>query len=195
MMVAGDLFEKSTQDPTFLTKIVTGDESRVFANDLETKEHLAEWHTSSSPRPKKSRLFKSKEKLMLIAFFDIDGVVPGQTVNGHFYVQVLQRLRNAVRRKRRDKWQVEWFLHHDNALSHTSLVVQQFLAEKSIPVITQPPYSPDLAPSDFWLFPTLKMGLKGTRLATMEDIKLNAMAKLWRIPKEAFHRCFQQWQD
>ena len=40
-----------------------------------------------------------------------------------------------------------------DAPSHTSLVVQQFLAEKSIPVITQPPHSPDLAPSDFWLFP------------------------------------------
>jgi len=89
---------------------------------------------------------------MLIAFFDIDGVVhhefvpSGQTVNVNFYVQVLQKLRDAVRRKRRDNWQGEWFLHHDNASSHTSLFVQQFLTEKSIPVITQPPYSPDLAP-------------------------------------------------
>jgi len=138
---------------------------------------------------------------MLIAFSDIDGVVhhefvpPGQTVNSHSYVQVLQRLRDAVRRKRRDKWQGEWFLHYDNAPSHTSLVVQQFLSEKSILVITQPPYSPDRAPSDFWLFPTLKMGLKGTRFAIMEDIKSNATAELRRIPKEAFHRCFQQWQD
>jgi len=49
MMVAGDLFEKSTQDPTFLTKIVTGDESWVFAYDPETKMQSAEWHTSSSP--------------------------------------------------------------------------------------------------------------------------------------------------
>jgi len=172
MMVTGDLFEKSTQDPTFLTKIVTGDESWVFAYDPETKMHSAEWHTSSSPRPKKSRLVKSKEKVMLTAFFD---------------VQVLQRLR--------DKWQGEWFLHHDNAPSSTSLVVLQLLAEKSIPVITQPPYSPDLAPSDFWLFPTLKMGLKGTRFATTEDIKSNATAELRRIPKETFHRCFQQRQD
>jgi hypothetical protein len=78
--------------------------------------------------------------------------------------------------------------------SHTSLVVQQFLAEKSIPVITQPPYSLDLAPSDFWLFPTLKMGLKGTRFATMED-KSNATAELRKIPKKALRRCFQQWQD
>ena len=138
---------------------------------------------------------------MLIAFFDIDGVVhhefvpPGQTVNSHSYVQVLQRLRDAVRRKRRDKWQGEGLLHHDNAPSHTLFVVQQFLAEKSIPVITQSSYSPDFAPSDFWLFPTLKMSLKGTRFATMEDIKSNVTAELRRIPKEAFHRCFQQWLD
>jgi len=88
MMVVGDLFEKSMQDPTFLTKIVTGDDSWVFAYDPEMKVHSAEWHTSSSPRPKKSRLVKSKEKVMLIAFFDIDGVVhhefipPGQNVYG-----------------------------------------------------------------------------------------------------------------
>ena len=79
---------------------------------------------------------------MLIAFFDIDGLVhhefvpPGETVNGHFYVQFLQRLRNALRRKRRNKWQGKWFLYHDKASSHTSLVVQQFLPEKIISVIT-----------------------------------------------------------
>jgi hypothetical protein len=72
--------------------------------------------------------------------------------------------------------------------------VKQFLAEKSIPVVTQPLYSPDLALSDFWLFPTLKMGLKGTRFATMEDINSNVMAGLQKIPKEAFCQCFQQWQ-
>jgi hypothetical protein len=73
--------------------------------------------------------------------------------------------------------------------------VQQFLAKKSIPVITQLPYSPDLAPSDFWLFPTLKMGLKGMRFATVEDIKSNATAKLREIPKENFRQRFEQWQD
>jgi len=127
MMVAGDLFEKSTQDPMFLTKIFTGNESWVFAYDPETKMLSTERHTASSPRPKKSRLVKSKQKVILIAFFDIDGVVHHEfllPVNGHFNVQVLQRLRDAVRRKRRDNWQGEWFLHHDNAPCHTSLVVQ-----------------------------------------------------------------------
>ena len=67
------------------------------------------------------------------------------------------------------------------------------LAEKSTPVITQPPYSPNLAPSDFWLFHTLKIGIKGTRFATTGDIESNSTAELRKIPKEAFRRCFQQW--
>jgi hypothetical protein len=48
MMVTGDLFEKSMADPTFLTKIIAGDELWVFAYDLETKVQSAEWHTVSS---------------------------------------------------------------------------------------------------------------------------------------------------
>lgn len=71
IMVAGDLFEKSMQDPTFCTKIVTGDESWVFTYNLETKMQSAEWHTALSPRPKKSRLIKSKKKVMLIAFLTL----------------------------------------------------------------------------------------------------------------------------
>ncbi|PNF17157.1 hypothetical protein B7P43_G09084 [Cryptotermes secundus] len=73
------------------------------------------------------------------------------------------------------------------------MMVAGDLFDKNIPVITQPPYSPDLALSDFWLFPTKKVGLKGTHFATMENIKSNETAELWKIPKEAFHRCFQQW--
>jgi hypothetical protein len=72
--------------------------------------------------------------------------------------------------------------------------VLQFLAEENIPVIIQTPYNPGLVSSDFWMFSTLKMALKGTRFATMEDIKSNATAELRKIPKEAFRRCFQQWQ-
>jgi hypothetical protein len=70
-------------------------------------------------------------------FFDINGLVryefvpPGQSVTGCFYVQVFQRLRDAVRRKRHDKWQGQWFLLHDKAPSHTPLALQQFLAEKT----------------------------------------------------------------
>jgi hypothetical protein len=63
-----------------------------------------------------------------------------------------------------------------------------FLAVKNIPVLTQPPHSPKLASSDSWLFPTLKMDLKGTSSSIMEDIKSNATAELRKIANEAFRR-------
>jgi hypothetical protein len=106
-------------------------------------------------------------------YFDIDGlmhhefVLSGQSVTGRFYMQVLQRLRDAVLRKRRYEGQGQRFLHHDNAPSHTSLVVQQFLVEENIPIIIQPPHSPDLAPSDSWLLTTQKMGPKRTSFSIM----------------------------
>jgi hypothetical protein len=62
--------------------------------------------------------------------------------------------------------------------SHTSLVVQQFLAKNNIPVITQPLYSLDFRLSDFWLFLTSKMGLTGIHFTTMEGIKSNVTTNL-----------------
>jgi transposase len=72
---------------------------------------------------------------------------------------------------------------HDNAASHTTLAVQQFLTKNNIPIVSHLPYSPDLAPSDFWLFHMLKVGLRERRFATVEDIKENADARLGAIKK------------
>jgi hypothetical protein len=60
-----------------------------------------------------------------------------------------------------------------NTPSHTSFVVQQFLAKQNSPVITPPSYALDLTLSDFCLFSTLKMGLKGTSFIIMENINSN----------------------
>jgi hypothetical protein len=115
--------------------------------------------------------------VVLIAFFHTDSLVhhefamPGQSVTGHFYVQVLQRLRDAGPRKRRHELQGQWFLHRDNALSHTSLV-QQFLGEKNIPLITQLSYSLDLVLSDFWLFPTLENGPQVDTFCNCEGLQM-----------------------
>jgi transposase len=52
-------------------------------------------------------------------------------------------------------------LHHDNASAHASLLIREFLAKDETTIMPQPPYSPDLAPADFFLFPKLKSTLKG----------------------------------
>ena len=97
-------------------------------------------------------------------FSDSRGIVhkefvpPGQTVNHAFYKDVLERLRKRVQRVRRDIAD-DWVLQHDNAPAHTALSIREFLAKKNIPVLPHPPYSPDLAPCHFCLFPNLKSKL------------------------------------
>jgi len=56
------------------------------------------------------------------------------------------------------------------------MAVQQFLVEKQITLTLQPPYLPDLAPCDFWLFPRLNIGLQHQHFATVEDIKRSVTA-------------------
>jgi histone-lysine N-methyltransferase SETMAR len=127
---------------------------------------------------------------MLVVFFDDEGIVhrefvpTGTSVAAAFYMDVLTRLRESVKRKWPQKWKNDWALHHYNA-------VQQFLAKNNIPTVPHPPYSSDLAPNDFWLFPTQKMGLRGRRFATVEGIKENADTRP-RDQKGRFSSMLQQ---
>ena len=63
----------------------------------------------------------------------------------------------------------DWQLHYNNLPAHASHLVQRFLVKHQITQVTQPPYSPDLVPCDFWLFPELKSPLKGKRFETMDE--------------------------
>jgi histone-lysine N-methyltransferase SETMAR len=70
-----------------------------------------------------------------------------QTVNQVYYLEVLKRLCEKVRRKRTELFaKNSWILHHDNASAHTALSVREVLAVKQITVLEHPAYSPDLAP-------------------------------------------------
>jgi histone-lysine N-methyltransferase SETMAR len=81
-----------------------------------------------------------------------------------------------------------WLFHHDNAPAHTSLSVRKFMTKHSIPTLPQPPYSPDLSPSNFFLFSKLKITLKGRRFQTVEDFITDAMIDLKAIPQTSFEQ-------
>ena len=73
-------------------------------------------------------------------------------------------MKDVYNKKRPNK---EWsgvHLLHDNASSHNSEVVKSFLASEKVKVLNHPPYSPDLSPCDFFLFPTLKKMLFGNSI-------------------------------
>jgi hypothetical protein len=56
-----------------------------------------------------------------------------------------------------------------------------------------PPSSPDLAPCDFVLFPTMRKTLTGQRFATLEEVKISSQEALNNIKLQHFQRCFTQW--
>ena len=198
MECAKDFINSCHQDPSFLANIITGDESWCYQYDPETKRQSMAWCSPSSPRPTKSRMQKSKVKTMLIAFFDIKGIIHkefvpmGQTVNAAFYEQVLRRLLQRIRRVRPELHKPgSWMLLHDNAPAHSAILVRQFLAQHGVLVIDHPPYSPDLAPADFFLFPRLKNALKGARFDDVDDIQKTVTTILRTISSKAFSGSFQ----
>ena len=83
---------------------------------------------------------------------------------------------------------------HDNARPHTALSVPRFLTKHNVTVLPHPPYSPDLSPCDFFLFPRLKKRLKGWRHENIEAIQAASTMELTSIPKEAFTSCFRDLQ-
>jgi len=83
----------------------------------------------------------------------------------------------------------------ENAPCHTSLLVRKFLSNKNIMVCPHPPYSPDLAPYDFRLFPKFKTTMKGKRFESIQDIKAATTAQLKTLTKEDFQNCFRKWQE
>ena len=104
----------------------------------------------------KSAASEVQVKTMLISFFDANGIVHsefvpnGRTVNQAFYLKVQKRLHDAVRWKRPELWQNGgWWLHH-NAPVHRVLSVKQSLTKNGMTQFIHPPYSPDLAPCDFF---------------------------------------------
>jgi len=95
-----------------------------------------------------------RSNVLLTVSFDYRGVVhqeflsQGHTVNKEYYLEVTsRRLREARRKKRPGLWKNNsWFLRHDNAPAHSSLLVRDYLAKNNTVIMPQPPYSPDLDP-------------------------------------------------
>jgi histone-lysine N-methyltransferase SETMAR len=145
---------------------------------------------------------RSSTKTMLIVFFDIRSIVhrefvpQGQIVNKKFYCEVLLRLRENIRRKRSDLWRAKnWILHDDNAPCHRALLFCEFLANHNMLSLPHPPYSLDLALADFFLFPKMKMQLKGRRFHSVADIQCESQKVMDSLTQNDFKAAFQQWQE
>lgn len=171
-----DRYHKDGED--LLESIVTGDETWVQYYTPETKRQSQQWmHTNSPNKPTKFKQTFNNHKIMATVFWDHKGVLllefmqPGTTINAESYCETLRRLRRAIQNKRRGLLTSGVVLLHDNARPHSARVTQELLGQFHWDVFSHPPYSPDLAPSDFHLFPHMKQWLGGKRFQTDEDLK------------------------
>ena len=120
-------------------------------------------------------------KVMCTVFWDRKGVFlpdflePRQTINSDRYIATLTKLNARISRVRPKK--TTFLLQHDNARRHTSLKTVEHIANLGWTVLPHPPYSLDLAPSDFHLFRLIKDGLHGQHFSSNEVVI--AAVKQW----------------
>ncbi|PNF36917.1 hypothetical protein B7P43_G08390 [Cryptotermes secundus] len=128
-------------------------------------------------------LIMEDRRLAIREVADEVGTSRGQTVNKEYC-------------KRPELWDARnWQLHDDNAPAHSSHLIQGFLAKHGIPQVRQAPYSPDMAPCDFWLFPRLKTPLKAAVFTAARASYRTRRCSCTPFQKKAFQSCFQRWKD
>jgi len=151
---------------SFRARLLTMGETWLYHCDRDTKQQSMEWRHSGSPRSKNFRFKKSAGKFLASIFWDQDGVLlicylpKGQTVNAEYYSSLLVQLKDILKEKRRCKIIKMVLFLQDSALAHRGLATQKKLAYLGFQCLDHPPYSSDLAPSDYHLFYGLKKQLK-----------------------------------
>ena len=178
-----ELLEVYNANPEdFHTHLVTRDETWLHHWDPDTKESM-QWKHPGSPLPKKSRTQPSPSKVMATVLWDSKGIIlidykpAGTSITGEYYANVIEQLGVAIKEKRSGKLAAGVLLLHDNAPVLKSRVAQAAIRECKFEQLNHPPYSPDLAPSDYYLFQNLKSHLCGSRF--LDDDELKAAIEAW----------------
>ena len=138
--------------------------------------------------------------MLYAIFFDSKGPVlhipvpKGSSVTAKFYREsVLTHLVDFYQKRRPCTGVRGIKILHDNAPTHKSATVQEYLKESGLNVLDHPPYSPDLSPCDFWLFP--KEMLARQRFESRCGIGSAVYQCLQHTPKEDYWVAFWKWVD
>lgn len=214
--IATELLDRYRRGDLQLDAILTGDEKWIlYANIIRRRS----WVDTGDIAPAVARaggsgsfLFISPftlasglhpRKIMLSVWWDSEGIVyweflpTGNTINAQVYCEQLDRVAEALKENRPHREQIT--LLHDNARPHTANRTLEKLIELEWTVLPHPPYSPDLAPTDFKLFRSLQNGLRGKEFGTMEEISQFVTAFFASKPSGFFVRGFTdlpaRWEE
>ena len=194
-------------DPCRLEEIVTGDECWIYHFQLDSKAKNKVWVSSEGVAKhqiaccmrysliRKVQSFKFQSRKVVLSLESFTEKV--------FLLNLLISIRNAYRAPVSAASNYSMITHrpinplryNDNAPAHKSTTVQEYQKESGLDVLDHPPYSPDLSPCDFWLFPRLKEMLARHRFESRCGIGSAVYQCLQHIPKEDYRAAFRKWAD
>ena len=195
--VCSALLKRFRSKDDFLLRLVTVDETWVHYYEPENKALSRQWVGPGSPRPKKLETQSSAGKVMATVFWDAKGVImldflpKKSTITGVYNANLLDQMRTAIREKRRSKLSKGVLLQQDNARVQTCKVAMDAVERYGYELIPHPAYSPDLAPSDFFLFPKLEKGYPWTSF----PVWWRSRDGSWGVGQCKGPNLFQFWAD
>ena len=180
--------------------IITGDETWLRFWDPKVGNNAKIWQINGLDNFEARIKSIRDEKIMASVFFTKSGNIcisileENKTANAMWYRDYcLKSMLNEWKKSHKkcgfDKIQ----LHHDNAPIHKSSIVKNFITEKNIKLLEHPPYSPDLSPCDFWLFPVIKQRLRGAIYDTRDDVIHGFKKEVEKLTINDYNICFESW--
>nr|BAO79476.1 transposase [Amegilla dulcifera]BAO79481.1 transposase [Amegilla dulcifera]BAO79484.1 transposase [Amegilla dulcifera] len=199
--ICDSLLKRNEIDP-FLKSLITADEKWIVYNNVNRKRS---WVMQDEPVQTTSRAEIHQKKIMLSVWRDYKGILyfelmpQNQTINSNVHVQQLAKLNDAIQEKRPILSNRKGVVfHHDNAKPYTSLVTRQKLLELGWDVLSHPPYSPNLSPSDYHLFRSMQNSLNGKIFNNADDIRSHLIqffdSKDQKFYERGFFTLPERWQ-
>lgn len=184
------LLQRNKQD--FWRRLVTTDETWLHYYEPERKEQSKQWTQKGENTPRKFKRTISAGKVMASVFWDANGILlvdyleKGRTINSEYYCALLDKLRAAIDEKRPSTKRKKILFLQDNAPCHASHLTTSKILSLHFELLPHPPYSPDLAPSDYFLFPNLKKHLSGKKYETNDELIAETEAYFEELDKSCY---------
>ncbi|CAK1603203.1 unnamed protein product [Parnassius mnemosyne] len=169
--------------------IVSGDESLIYSYKPERKHQSAVWVFEDEVKPTKVVRSRSvSKKKGHVATIPLQ---ERRTVTAEWYITVCLPEMIAELRINNPKRRI--ILHHDNASIHTARKTNDFLKQENVELMSHPPYSPDLSPNDFFIFPRMKDLLRGQRFEDPEAAVEAYKSTILSTSTSDWNYCFNDW--
>lgn len=188
---------------TTKARLITSDETWVLYDTPDTAETSREWTPDGAARPQRAKISPRSEKVMLTVWWDAKGIIMLDfwkksnkvSFNGSYYRDMVARLRKDLPKQRRGMMKAGPLVLIDNAPVHAANETRLCFENCGFELVEMPPYSPDIAPSDFYLFRNLKTWLRGCKFATEEELVGEVTSWLESKPPSYYERGISQLKE